>query len=151
MCSVVSVGLSFKELVESVLLCVTNVERQVLNSYSTSRIVLDRELLGLDANVLWRSKQVDHLLNHKGQVRRLKMQTYLFVIDLDITDANGDGLVELAADFVVHLLDGPRNDTSLLVVIGEAQHRKGLSSSSLTVGHDGSIVALDNALDDTCG
>lgn len=59
--SVASVELSFKELVKSCLLVLTDVKRQILNSHSTSRIVLDGQLLGLHADVLGGSQEIDHL------------------------------------------------------------------------------------------
>jgi hypothetical protein len=47
---------------------------------------------------------------------------------------------------VVHLLNSSGNNSSLLVVVGEAQHREGLTSSGLAIAHDGAIVAGDDTL-----
>ena len=76
------------------------------------------------------------------------MVTYGIIVDLNVTDPNLDGLVELLADLVVNLLDSPRNDASLSEVVAEAEHREGLTSTRLTVCHDSAVVASDYVGDD---
>jgi hypothetical protein len=77
--------------------------------------------------------------------------SYLFIVDLNVTDPNGDGLVELVANLMVDLLNSPGNNASLLIVIGEAEHGEGFSSSRLAIAHDSAIVSGDDALDNGCG
>ena len=66
--------------------------------------------------------------------------TYLFVVDLSITDSYCDCLIELHTDLMINLLHSPRNETSLFEVVGKPQHGERLSRSSLPVAHDGSVV-----------
>ena len=69
------------------------------------------------------------------------MVTYLFIVNLSITNTNGDSLVKFRANLMIDLLDGTWNNTSLLVIIGQSQHGESLSRSGLAIAHDSSIVA----------
>jgi hypothetical protein len=65
-------------------------------------------------------------------------------MDFAVTDSDGYGLVEFLGYLVVDLLDSSWNDTSLLEVISKTKHSERLTSSSLSIGHYGSIVSSDN-------
>ena len=52
---------------------------------------------------------------------------------------------------MIQLLDSSGDDSSLLVVVGQAQHRVGLTATSLSVAHHGPVVSLDDALHDLSG
>ena len=60
-------------------------------------------------------------------------------------------MVKLAADLMVDLLNSPGDDSSVLVIVGLTQHCKGLSSTSLTVAHNSSIVPCNSAIDNVRG
>ena len=53
--------------------------------------------------------------------------TYLFVVDLYIANSNCNSLIKFHTDFMVHLLNSPGDDTSLLEVVGETKHGERLS------------------------
>lgn len=80
----------------------------------------------------------------------MRSVTYLLVVDFCIADSDCDSLVELHADLVEHLLDGAWNDTSLLEIVGETQHRECLSRTSLSITHDGAVVPSNNIRHDLC-
>lgn len=132
---VCSIYLSLEQLVQSVFFILANMHGHILNRYSTSHIILNWQLLGLDPNVLWRNQKVDHSL----------------VIDLDVTDSDGDSLIKLAADLVVDLLNSSGNDSSVLIIIGLTKHRESFSSTGLTVAHHSSIVPSNGTIDNVWG
>ena len=47
---------------------------------------------------------------------------------------------------MIYLLNSPWDDSSLLIVIGEAEHCESLSCSGLPIAHDCTVVARNNAL-----
>lgn len=73
--------------------------------------------------------------------------TYLFIIDFDVTDSDFNKLIKFLAGFMVNLLDCSWNDSALLEVIRQPQHRVGLATASLTVAHDRSIISFNYTLD----
>ena len=87
----------------------------------------------------------------KKQSEKGGLGTYLFVVDLNVTDSDGDGLVEFLASLVVQLLDGSWDDASLLEVVGQTKHRVGLATACLPVAHNRAVVALGYALDQLIG
>ena len=111
-----SIDLSFEKLIESIFLTNADVHGQILNCYSTSGIVLDWQLLSLDTNIFWRGQKVDHLLNKV----RIKKVTYLFIVDFYVTDSDGDGLVKLVTNLMIHLLNRSWNNTPLLIVVSKS-------------------------------
>ena len=144
-CRVCSVNFSLEKLVQGVLFTLTNMHGHVFNCHSASHVVLDGQLLGLDSYVLRWNQQIDHL---KRECQEILKITYPFVIDLNVTDPDGDSLVKLAADLMVDLLNSPRNNSSVLVIVGLTQHGEGLSSTSLAVAHNSSIVPCNGTVDD---
>lgn len=52
MSSVCSIDLSLEQLIEGIFFVLTDVHRHILNCHSTSHVVLNRQLLGLDSDVL---------------------------------------------------------------------------------------------------
>ena len=77
----------------------------------------------------------------------MKLLTYLFVVDFDVTDSNSDCLIKLSAYLVIDLLNSSWDNSSLLVVVGKSQHGECLSSAGLSIAHHGPVVSRDNALD----
>ena len=50
------------------------------------------------------------------------MKTYLFVVDLDVTDSDFDCLIKLLAGFVVDLLNGSWDNSLVLLTVLQAKH-----------------------------
>lgn len=49
---------------------------------------------------------------------------------------------------MIDLLYGTGDNTSLLVIISQSEHRESFSRSGLTIAHNGSIVSCDDVGDD---
>ena len=71
-----------------------------------------------------------------------------FIVYFGERDLNSNLIVETAADLAKNFVDGARNDTSVLEVRRRPEHRKGFSSASLSIAHDGPVVAVDERADD---
>ena len=52
---------------------------------------------------------------------------------------------------MVHLLDGARNDTTLLELVLQAEHGERLARTGLTIAHDGAVVAGDHVRNNLSG
>ena len=65
-------------------------------------------------------------------------------MDFAVTDSDCYSLVKFLGNLVINLLDGSRNNTSLLKIVGQTEHSKCLTSSSLPISHDGTIVTSNN-------
>jgi hypothetical protein len=63
-----------------------------------------------------------------------------------LPDAVGD--IWSALDLFEEMLNGSRNDTALVVVLGGARHGEGLAGAGLTVAEHGAIVALQGLQSD---
>lgn len=68
------------------------------------------------------------------------LKTYLLVIDFAVANTDGDSLIKLHANFMEDLLNCSGNHTSLLVVVGQPEHRESFTRSSLAIAHNGPIV-----------
>lgn len=77
--------------------------------------------------------------------------TYLFIIDLNVTDSDCDSLIKLKTGFMIQLLNRSWHHSSLLVVISQTQHGVGLSTACLTIAHHSTIITLDHTLYDLRG
>ena len=56
-------------------------------------------------------------------------------------------IVETAANFRENLVDGARNQSSVLIVCCGAAHGKGLTGACLTVAQNGTVVAINDLVD----
>lgn len=77
--------------------------------------------------------------------------TYSFVINFCVTDSNGDSLIKFTADLMIDLLNSSWNNTSLLVIICKSQHGESLTSTSLTIAHDSTVISSNDALNNARG
>lgn len=50
----------------------------------------------------------------------------------------------MASNLLEELINGPRNDTAILEISIRSIHSKSLSTTSLTIAHNGSIVPICN-------
>mmetsp|Transcript_34163 Transcript_34163/g.42242 ORF Transcript_34163/g.42242 Transcript_34163/m.42242 type:complete len:427 (-) Transcript_34163:33-1313(-) len=69
------------------------------------------------------------------------------IVDLDEGNLDSDLIVETAAHFGENLVDGARNQASVLVVGRGAAHREGLACAGLTVAKDSPVEAIDDFVD----
>ena len=131
------VQLAFEKTVQSFLFCVADDLCEALDGDTASLIVGDLQVLvevdRVAARLVW--QKVANLL----------------VVDLGVTDANRDGLIELVASERIHLRDGPGHDATVLEDRAASRLRVGLASSGLTVAEHCAIVALGDGLDDLGG
>ena len=76
----------------------------------------------------------------------------LLIVNLEITRSNKElRLLWVSLDSLKHIFEGPWHDSFLNWVVLLSSHSMGLTSSCLTIGKDGSIVAFEDVLDDaTC-
>ena len=131
------VQLAFEKTVQSFLFCVADDLGEALDGHTTPLIVGDLQIL----------VEVDRVA---ARFVRQKV-TDLLVVDLGVTDANRDGLIELVASERIHLRDGPRHDATVLEDRAAARLRVRLASSGLTVAEHSAIVAFRDGLDDLGG
>lgn len=143
--SVSSVDFSLKKLIESIFFSTANVHWQVFDSNSASCVILNWQLFNLHTNIFWRGQKIDHL--NKFWEKKI---TYLFVVDLDVTDPDSYGLIKLVTNLMINLLYSSRNNTPLLIVICQSKHGKCLSSTSLAVTHNSAIVPRHHTLNYRC-
>lgn len=59
--------------------------------------------------------------------------TYHLVVDFDIADSNGDGLVEAVGNLVIDLRDSSGDNTAILVLGAASSHCESLSRTGLSV------------------
>ena len=71
----------------------------------------------------------------------------MFVVDLKIADLDGEVVVRMPSNLLVHLIDCSWDDASVLVVRRRPVHGEGLACSCLPVAHHGAVVAVGNLLD----
>lgn len=81
-----------------------------------------------------------------GLVRKQIVE--LLIVDLKIADGDNDLLLGVGAYFLEDLVDGSRDDSSILEVGSGSIHRKSLSRSCLAVAHDRAIESVDDGLHD---
>jgi len=117
-------GLSFEKVVESLLFVGHGVNCQALDMHFSLRIVLDRDT---------RAMLLSWLLTEEIEER--------LVVDLEVTDRYCDFLVIVRANLLENLRYSSWNDTSVLEIGRRSIHGEGLSCSSLTIAHDGSVIA----------
>ena len=92
------------------------------------------------------------LVASDGSTRLVRKQVAnLLVVDLGVTDPDGDSLIKLVAGQGVKLGDGTGHHTAILEDSRAARHRVSLTRAGLSVGHDSAIVALDDRLHDLAG
>ena len=65
-----------------------------------------------------------------------------FVVDLDVWNPDSDLSIETAANLRENITDCSWNKTSIFVVLSAASHCECLSSSGLTVAHDGTVYTV---------
>ena len=131
------VQLAFEKTVQSFLFCVANDLGEALDGDTAPLIVGDLQVL----------VEVDRVA---ARLVRQKVAD-LLVVDLGVTDANRDGLIELVAGESIHLRDGPGHDATVLEYRAAACLRVGLASSSLAVAEHSAIVAFRYGLNDLGG
>jgi len=68
--------------------------------------------------------------------------SYHFIVYLNVTDSDSDGLIELISNFLEDLTDGSGYYASVLEVSAGPSHSEGFSCSCLSIAQDSSIVAL---------
>ena len=66
------------------------------------------------------------------------------VIYFDKGNLYRDRIIETAANFWKDCVDASWNEAAVLVVRGGSGHGEGLSSSSLTIAHDGAVESIDD-------
>ena len=71
------------------------------------------------------------------------MMTYQFIVDFNIADSDGDGLVEASIYLMKDLGDGTWNNAPVFEVILAACHGEGLSCTCLSVTENCSVVSLN--------
>lgn len=69
---------------------------------------------------------------------------YHLIVYLNIRDSDGDCLIKSRRNLVINLSYCPRYYASVLVFSARAGHGESLSSASLSVAHDCSVVSLDS-------
>ena len=72
------------------------------------------------------------------------ISTYPLIVYLYIANLDSDSLVKLHAYLMIHLLNSSRDDASLFEIVCKTKHRESLAGSSLTVAHNGAVVASNN-------
>ena len=68
----------------------------------------------------------------------------LLIIDFDETATDEMSLGRIIIGYGNDLLEGSGNDALTFLALVASHHRMGFSTSSLSVGEDGSIVAFEN-------
>ena len=71
----------------------------------------------------------------------------MLVVDLKIADLDGEVVVGMPTNLLVHLVDCSWDDASVLVVRRRPVHRERLACSGLPVAHHGAVVAIGHLLD----
>ena len=74
------------------------------------------------------------------------MDTYLLIVDFNVTNSDPDCLIKLLPSFIIDLLDRSRNDSLVRLVVPHAQHGVCFASTCLAVAHDSSIVPPNDTL-----
>lgn len=69
---------------------------------------------------------------------------YHLIVNLNIADSYGDGLIETICDLVVDLSHGSGDYAAILVLGAASSHGEGLARTCLTVTHNSAVVALDH-------
>ena len=106
-------------------------ERQFLNIYSRIWLFVEFKL------VLWIFR---------------KQVSNLFLIDFKIACPDQKlSLLGIAFNSFENILKRPRHDSSILFIFVITSHSMRLSSSSLTIGKNSSIVSFQHVFDDMCG
>ena len=133
-----AVDFSFEEAVKSILLGSTNMTGQTLYVDLAGRSLTNGEVLVLVHQALG------------AMARNLGKQiSDLIVVELGVTDADRDVLFELGVRQRVDLINGSWHDTTVLEAqVAVASHGVSLSSTSLAVAEDGTVVSVDDRLDD---
>ena len=75
----------------------------------------------------------------------------LLVVDFNKTATYKVGLRCVVLSFGYDLAEGPGDDAPALIAAGIAHHGVGLPAAGLTVGEDGPVVAVEDALDEEEG
>lgn len=75
----------------------------------------------------------------------------LLVVDFNKTATYEVGLRCVVLSFGYDLAEGPGDDAPTLVAAGVAHHGVGFPTAGLTVGEDGPVVAVEDALDEEEG
>ena len=81
----------------------------------------------------------------------MKNNTYLFIINLYVTDSDCDGLIKFKTCFVIELLDSSWKYTPLFIVVCETKHRICFSTACLAITHHSTVVSLYYTLNNTRG
>ena len=129
-----AVHLSLEQTVKSFLLGVANLLGKTDNMHSTSLVILNAQVLACHVFVV-AQQQVLNLL----------------VVNLSVTDSDGDSLVKLSTRSSVYLVDCSRDDATILEVCRAASHGVSLSGTSLAVAEHCAIVAFDDRINDVGG
>ena len=83
-----------------------------------------------------------------GNVMRLsswfitKQIPHNVIVDLNVADPNSVLLILMSANLLEQLIDGSRNDTTILEVSVGTIHWEGLTSTGLAIAHDGTVVTI---------
>ena len=130
------VHLTFKKTVQGFFFGVTYHLVEAFDGDTTAGVIRDLQVLTamLDAGrITW--EQVTNLL----------------VVNLSVTDPDGDGLVELVLGEPVELGDCAGNHATVLELSVATGHGVGLTGTCLPVAQHCTVVALNNALDNLGG
>ena len=66
------------------------------------------------------------------------------IVDLNVGNLHGDLSIETATHLRKNVIDGSRNNATVLVVLRAARHRECLTSACLTVAHNSAIITVDD-------
>ena len=121
------VHISLEELVQSLLFSVTDYLRKVLDLDSASWIVLNLQV----SSVL--------LISGNFSIKQIK---HHFIVNLNITGSNGNGLIKFAGNLMINLGNCSGNDATILEIVLGPRHGESLSSTSLSVTENCTIVSL---------
>jgi len=131
---------TLKKTIKSIFLRVTNDHTWVLDDHTSSNVLLNLEGRCL-LLVCWdRWQKVKHLNNHC-------YVNYHFIIDLDVADSDGNGLIESGCYLMVHLCYSSWYYSSVLVLSAAASHSEGFSWSSLTIAQYRTVKSLHDWCD----
>jgi hypothetical protein len=70
-----------------------------------------------------------------------------FVINLDETAPDQMSFCSFALSKGYYLMEGPWDDTFVLITIGGSQHGMGFSTTSLSISENGAVIALQYTID----
>ena len=125
--------LSLEKAVQGLFLCVTDLLGQSLDGDTTTLVISDLQVLVTSDRT-------------SGLIRQ--QVTNLLIVDLRVTDSDGDGLLELVACQSIELRDGSGDETAILEDGRTSGHRVGFTRTCLSIAEHCAIIALNDGMHD---